>query len=68
MHLELAIAIAAAAAFAQGCSTLAHDVCTPGEQAAVTETLYFGTATPQGIVTDDTWATFLREVVTPRLW
>ena len=31
----------------------------------MSDTLYFGTATPSGTVGDDEWDSFLREVVTP---
>jgi Protein of unknown function (DUF3574) len=38
----------------------------PGEQGAVNEFLYFGTAKPKGVVTAEEWSEFLRSVVTPR--
>lgn len=40
--------------------------CADGEQAAVSDWLYFGAATPDGVVSADDWQAFLREVVTPR--
>jgi len=40
--------------------------CAPGEQRLVHESIYFGTATPGGVVTPDQWAGFLRDTVTPR--
>ena len=49
-----------------GCSSLQHGGCAPGEQAAVSEFLYFGTDMPSGIVSSDEWAKFLSATVTPR--
>jgi len=49
-----------------GCSSLQHGGCAPGEQAAVSEFLYFGTGMPGGIVSSDEWAKFLSATVTPR--
>ena len=40
--------------------------CHGGEQAAVADTLYFGTREPHGVVTDEEWTGFLKDVVTPR--
>ena len=40
--------------------------CHGGEQAAVADTLYFGTQEPHGIVTNEQWTGFLKDVVTPR--
>jgi hypothetical protein len=40
--------------------------CKPGEQRAVNDLLYFGTSRPNGIVTPEEWAEFLRSTVTPR--
>ena len=41
-------------------------VCRAGEQPAVTDSLYFGTAMPGGSVTQKDWQLFLAEVITPR--
>jgi len=49
-----------------GCSTVPAIRCAQGERPSVTETLYFGRATPTGVVSDEDWAGFLRDVVTPR--
>ena len=49
-----------------GCSSLQHGGCAPGERAAVSELLYFGTDMPGGIVTSDEWAKFVSAAVTPR--
>ena len=40
--------------------------CRSGEQPAVMDSLYFGTATPDGRVSADDWQRFLAVVVTPR--
>lgn len=43
-----------------GCASI--DVC----RVRTIDTLYFGTATPHGVVTEEQWRTFLSDVVTPR--
>ena len=48
------------------CVAPAGPNCGPGEQAMVSETLYFGSATPHGQLTADQWAAFVRDEVTPR--
>lgn len=40
--------------------------CPPGMAGMVSETLYFGTAKPQGVVSAAEWAQFLAQEVTPR--
>jgi hypothetical protein len=40
--------------------------CRPGEQPAIMESLYFGTATPDGKVSAADWQSFLADVITPR--
>jgi Protein of unknown function (DUF3574) len=49
-----------------GCSSLQHGGCAPGEQAAVSEFLYFGTDMPGGLVSSEEWTKFLSATVTPR--
>ena len=50
-----------------GCATSpAQIACASGEQRLVHEALYFGTATPTGVVTRAQWDEFLASVVTPR--
>lgn len=49
-----------------GCSVLPASKCAPTEQVFVNETLYFGTSTPDGVVSAQQWADFLNDVVTPR--
>lgn len=58
--------IAAAVLLAGGCASLASAPCARGEQGMVSETLYFGTAMPRGVVAAQDWEAFLRAVVTPR--
>ncbi len=48
------------------CASTHHHVCKAGEQAALHDSLYFGTAKPDGVVTPKEWAEFLRSTVTPR--
>ena len=48
------------------CAPLRPQACAPGQQAAIQDTLYFGTAKPAGSVGADEWAAFLEQVVTPR--
>jgi hypothetical protein len=40
--------------------------CHSGEQLAVEDILYFGQQKPNGVITNEEWARFLQEVVTPR--
>ena len=50
-----------------GCASTGHRACGDGEQAAVSELLYFGTGIPSGgTVTASEWADFLGSSVTPR--
>lgn len=61
--------LAAAAAAAVGlaaCAGMPGGVCAGGLHAAVSDSLYLGTATPSGTVAADEWKAFLRDVVTPR--
>ncbi len=48
------------------CVSPQHLGCKPGEQLAVLDTLYFGTARDGGPVTADEWTKFLNTAVTPR--
>jgi len=61
----MAIAMAAAVIIA-GCAASPGPTCTAGERRSVDELLYFGTGMADGVVSDDQWAAFLRDVVTPR--
>ena len=49
-----------------GCATSPGSRCAVGMEPRVQDTLYFGRATPDGVVTDAQWTAFLRDVVTPR--
>jgi hypothetical protein len=60
------IATMAAAVVIAGCATSAEPACSAGERRSVDELLYFGTGMADGVVSDDQWAAFLRDVVTPR--
>jgi hypothetical protein len=59
--LVIAILVALSA-----CAAAPTVSCKTGEQKAVHDTLYFGTAKPGGVVTDDEWARFLETVVASR--
>ncbi len=49
-----------------GCTSVHVPSCLPGEQRAISDVLYFGTAKPHGVVTPEEWAEFLRSTATPR--
>jgi hypothetical protein len=50
-----------------GCASLPRQLaCSSAEQPLVQEALYFGKATPTGVVTAEQWAGFLGSTVTPR--
>jgi hypothetical protein len=57
-------ALVSLALLCAGCTT-APPRCATGQEAAVNELIYFGTATPDGVVSADAWNGFLRDVVTP---
>ena len=48
------------------CAPLPDRPCPGDQEAAVQDTLYFGTAKPDGVVSPEEWAAFLSGVVTPR--
>jgi hypothetical protein len=60
---KVACAVAAACLLAACASA---PTCAAGEEPAVAEWLYFGTARPGGVVGPDEWDAFLRDAVTPR--
>jgi len=66
MSLSRTGSIVALALALTGCASMHHHVCRAGEQVALHDSLYFGTAKPQGVVTPEEWAEFLRTTVTPR--
>ncbi len=62
----LALAAVGALALASGCASGGRPHCAPGQQAMLSEALYFGTSKPDGTVGPADWQAFLDEVVTPR--
>ena len=48
------------------CAPMLDRSCPGGQEAAVQDTLYFGTAKPDGVVSPEEWAGFLSDVVTQR--
>lgn len=61
----LAPGLVLAAALAS-CGTMLSPTCAPGEEHAVHDLLYFGTAMPEGSVSAGEWNRFLADTVTPR--
>jgi hypothetical protein len=47
----------------QGCALFQERACGEAETPAVTDTVYFGTAKPGGVITQDEWSAF---VLSPR--
>lgn len=62
----LITAFLASAWLLSACSSLSRPSCAQGEQSSVHDLLYFGTASPIGIISQDKWSDFLRLTVTPR--
>jgi hypothetical protein len=56
----------AAGVLVTGCAASPGPACPAGERRSVDELIYFGTGRADGVVSDDEWAAFLRDVVTPR--
>jgi Protein of unknown function (DUF3574) len=48
------------------CASTQQPRCHSGEQLAVEDSLYFGQQTRNGVITNEEWARFLQDVVTPR--
>ena len=59
-------AVALLAGAVGGCAASGPVTCRSDERQLVSETLYFGTATPDGVVDDAAWTRFLDDWVTPR--
>lgn len=59
-------ALLAAAVIIAGCAAGPHPSCAAGERRSVDELIYFGTGMAGGVVSEQQWAAFLRDVVTPR--
>jgi hypothetical protein len=60
------VSVAALMASLTACVSSQQPRCHAAEQAAVADTLYFGTHEPHGVVTNEEWTGFLKDVVTPR--
>jgi hypothetical protein len=60
------VSVAALMSSLTACVSSQQPRCHGGEQAAVADTLYFGTQEPHGVVTNEEWTGFLKDVVTPR--
>ncbi|MEY4752395.1 MAG: hypothetical protein RJA44_70 [Pseudomonadota bacterium] len=65
MSRHSALLAAALAVLLTGCAATAP-TCPSGQQPRVNELLYFGTAKPGGVVSQQEWSGFLADVVTPR--
>ncbi|WHZ22366.1 MAG: hypothetical protein OJF47_001478 [Nitrospira sp.] len=48
-----------------GCTSLQPLSCLPNERPTVTDSLYFGTAKPGGVVSQEEWAAFVNDTVMP---
>ena len=60
------VALALLALTLSACATQPAPRCSSGQQPSISDLIYFGTEKPGGTVSDEEWAAFLREVVTPR--
>jgi hypothetical protein len=60
------VSVAALMTSLTACVSPPQSRCHNGEQSAVADTVYFGTQEPKGVVTNEEWAGFLQDVVTPR--
>ncbi|MGJ0484097.1 MAG: DUF3574 domain-containing protein [Methylomicrobium sp.] len=65
MLQHLLISVTLVSLLLTSCATTG-ELCRPGEQRAIADLLYFGTAKPNGIVSNEDWSDFLAGVVTPR--
>lgn len=59
-------AAALLAVMLSACATQPAPRCGADQKPSISELIYFGTQTPGGEVSDAEWATFLRDIVTPR--
>ena len=66
MSFYRVLLLVALAATLSACSSTYLIRCRDGDQLAIHDSLYFGTATPIGIVSSEEWAQFLASTVTPR--
>ena len=67
MNSRLAIAIALLPLALAACTTVKTVDCPIGSEPATQDLIYFGTQTPTGQVTPEQWATFVDQIVTPKL-
>ncbi len=58
--------VVATAALLPACMSVRQENCRSEEQFAIHNSLYFGTAKPDGVVTGEEWNQFLGDVITPR--
>jgi hypothetical protein len=65
MRLFRVLFIATIVSIVTGCGVTHPITCSPSEHAVVVESLYFGTAKSEGIVTAEEWKAFVGAVVTP---
>ena len=66
MHLFHFAIMAVFAITVSACSSTYIVSCRDGYQLAVHDSLYFGTAKPDGVVSAEDWARFLESTATPR--
>jgi Protein of unknown function (DUF3574) len=64
--MRLFVVAALVAALLASCAATERLTCSSGQQAMISETLYFGTDKPEGTVTAEDWQSFLNDSVTPR--
>jgi hypothetical protein len=60
------IALVVVCAVLSACMSLRQENCRSEEQLAIHNSLYFGTAKPDGVVTAEEWTKFLEFVISPR--
>lgn len=65
-RLSLLALACTTATLTSACASAGKPNCRSNEQAAVVDSLYFGTAMPRGSVSQQDWQSFLAEVITPR--
>lgn len=66
MGCRPAFVVYALLALVASCSAVPEASCSSGQQRQVNELLYFGTAKPEGVVSQDEWSGFLGSSVTSR--
>jgi hypothetical protein len=64
--MRLIVAVPLIAALLASCAATGQLTCSSGQQAMISEALYFGTDKPDGMVTAEDWESFLNDSVTPR--